>query len=112
METIQNTALRLALGVWKSTRIANLQVEANVTPIILFIHQQSINYYYKMKSLGPNNRLYQQLFNNEDIRNKSINTIAKKPFVLMVQSLLSTWYLETNPNLKTINYPTIHTTMV
>ena len=53
LEVIQNAALRLALGVWRSTRIPNLQVEANVVPVKLFIKQQIIDHYLKLKAQGP-----------------------------------------------------------
>ena len=98
LEVIQNAALRLALGVWKSTRIPNLQVEANVVPVKLFIKQQSINLYFKLKAMGPNNSVHQQIFNNEDIRHRVFNNrLAKKPFVLIVESIIPSWNLTTYP---------------
>ncbi len=66
---MQNQALRIALGTWQSTAISNLQVEANIVPLNLYIQQQCIIQYYKIRTMGPTNKTYELLFNNEDIRN-------------------------------------------
>ena len=58
LETIQNSALRAALGAWKNTNTAALQTEANIPPLRLFIEQQGIKLYYKIKAQGPDHEIY------------------------------------------------------
>ena len=60
LEVIQNQALRIALGAWRSTRTTSLQVEANTAPLKLYIEQQSINLYHKLKAKGPSHPVYQK----------------------------------------------------
>ena len=106
LEVIQNEALRIALGAWKSTRIQSLQVEANVIPIKLYIQQQSISTYYKLKAMGPTHPVHQQIFNNE-LRNKLWTKIKKKPFVMQVETLLNSWNLQVTPFMENLKYPVI-----
>ena len=106
LEIIQNTALRIALGLWRSTRISHLQVEANMIPIRYYIQQQSISLYYKIMASGPTDAVHKLIFAN-DLENKTWTHRAKKPFVLIVKELLPLWNLPVSPNLKPIKYPVL-----
>ena len=57
--------------------------------------------------MGPTHPVHNQIFNNDDLRNRVWTSIRKKPFVLQVENLLNTWHLQINPRLEYINYPVI-----
>ncbi|CAL4061132.1 unnamed protein product [Meganyctiphanes norvegica] len=107
LEVLQNTALRIAIGAWRSTRICNLQVEANVVPITFYIQQQSISLYYKMKAKGPTHPVHTHIFNPNHRRNLVWTKLFKKPFAIQVESILNSWNLSNNPMLETLLYPII-----
>ncbi|CAL4075705.1 unnamed protein product, partial [Meganyctiphanes norvegica] len=54
LEIVQNMALRIATGAWNNTHIPALQCEANILPLDLYLHSQSIKYYYKVKTQKEN----------------------------------------------------------
>ncbi|CAL4061386.1 unnamed protein product [Meganyctiphanes norvegica] len=108
LEVLQNTALRIAIGAWRSTRICNLQVEANVVPITLYIQQQSISLYYKMKAKGPTHPVHTHIFNPNHRRNLVWTKLFKKPFAIQVESILNSWNLSNNPMLETYYIPSYH----
>ena len=81
LEVLQNNSLRLAVGAWKSTQVPNLQIEANIAPIKLYIHQQSIILFYRIKALGPSHPVH-QIFHDIDVRNKVYTKLFKEPFII------------------------------
>ena len=103
LESIQNSALRVALGTWRSTRVANMQTETNVEPLKLHIQQQSITQYYKIKAMGPNNNVHAQIFNDNEIENQNYSRFFKKPFILKTQSIIQNWNLPKTPPSKVSN---------
>ena len=67
IETIQNQALRICLGAFRTSPIDSLHVEANETPIYLRRKKLALQYALKIKST-PENPVYEIIFkpNYED----------------------------------------------
>ena len=100
-EVVQNMALRIATGAWKSTYIPALQSEANIPPLDIYLQNQCIKYYYKIKTQQENNAVKKQIFNNDNIRNKIwTKNIFRKPFVLKCEEYIINWNLPITPNIE------------
>ena len=84
LEPIQNSALRLALGAFKSTYIPSLNAEANEPPLYIRRVKLGLQYIVKLKAF-PQNPAYKSVFGDnlpELFRNK--NKIIE-PFYLRMQ---------------------------
>jgi len=62
LDTVQNQALRLCLGAFRTSPITSLHVEANETPMHLRRKKLAIQYALKIRST-PNNPVYDSIFN-------------------------------------------------
>ena len=102
IEIIQNKALRIATGALQGSRIVSLQNEANIPPLILYIHQQSLKQYYKLLAKESNHPVYRYITqeNIDDLKWNKTN--KKKPFILKIQDITKLW----NPIEK--NYLILH----
>ena len=105
LEIIQNSALRVSLGAWRTSNVSALQVEANVVPLLLFIQEQGIKYYYKVLAQGPGHMVHDLIINDRDILNRVWTGICKKPFVLKIREIIDQWGLPRIPNVDNIRYP-------
>ena len=94
LDPIQNQALRISLGAFRTSPIDSLEVEANETPLSVRRQKLAVQYFLKIKSnpLHPvtqcvTNQLHKNLF---DLRT---NTIA--PFGIRMERLMSSMDLST-----------------
>ena len=108
LQVIQNAALRTALGAWRSTNISALHAEANVVPLNLYIQQQGIKLYYKLKAQGPEHVVHNLIFDDRELMDREWTYIRKKPFVLKIEDILNQWGLPKDPEMKIIKYPTVY----
>ena len=98
LEVIENTALRIATGAWNNTNIAALHVEANIVPIKTYLEEQSLKYYFKLRSFGQQHPVNSQIFNDENTQGKIWTPgVFKKPFALRAEELETSWHI---PQLK------------
>ena len=89
LEPIQNSALRLALGAFKSTYVPSLNAEANEPPLYIRRIKLGLQYLVKLKSF-PQNPAYQSIFgdNLERLfRQRNHNKVRKVivPFYLRLK---------------------------
>ena len=89
LEPIQNSALRLALGAFKSTYVPSLNAEANEPPLYIRRIKLGLQYLVKLKSF-PQNPAYQSIFgdNLERLfRQRNHNKVRKVivPFYLRMK---------------------------
>ena len=108
LEVVQNQGLRLATGCMKTTYIPALQAEANVIPLDIYIKQQAIKYYYKLKIQDDEHCIKEMVFNDNRNENRYYNERAvRKPFEMKTREILRAWRLPINPNMKNLTYPCI-----
>ena len=76
LDTVQNQALRICLGAYKTSPIDSLHVEANETPMHLRRQKLALQYALKIKS-QPNNPVYDTIYlpNYENLYERKPNTI-------------------------------------
>ena len=88
LDVIQNTALRLATGAYKSTSSKSLEVECNIMPLSLRRDCFALKYWARSSPLGnelPVNELVQDFSIYESKRHILVNKI---PYAITVQDLI------------------------
>ena len=54
LDKIQNTCLRIALGVWKTSPISSMEIESNIPPLKIQREYITMKYYYRIAELPMN----------------------------------------------------------
>ena len=100
LDPIQNQALRISLGAFRTSPIESLEVEANETALAVRRQKLAVQYFLKIKSnpLHPvtqcvTNQLHKNLF---DLRTNSIAPFGIRMERLMSSMNLSTEYIAEN----------------
>ena len=94
LDVIQNTALRIATGAYRSTSSRALEVECNMMPLSLRREEFALKYWARSSPLGeslPVNALVQDFAIYETKREKLSNKI---PYAITVQDLIKEHNLE------------------
>ena len=94
LDVIQNTALRIATGAYRSTSSRALEVECNMMPLSLRREEFALKYWARSSLLGeslPVNALVQDFAIYETKREKLSNKI---PYAITVQDLIKEHNLE------------------
>ena len=109
LETIQNQGIRIATGCLKPTFIPALQAEANVIPLDIYIKQQAIKYYYRIKIQEEGHCIKDIIFNDENLNDDRVynERAVRKPFVLKTMEIMREWRLPITPNIRNLEYPCI-----
>ena len=99
LDKIQNTCVRIALGVWKTSPISSMEVESNIPPLKLHREYLTMKYYYRIAELPMNLPVTQALFKDScTILTMNWNKSYKvAPFIIRVRSLLNEYKL---PNIR------------
>ena len=100
LETIQNNALRVAMGALSRTQLPSLNGESNVPPLRLFIKQRTLKTYYTFLTKGEDHPVYDYIQAAGALpANTNFSTKKKKPFILLAQDLARKWDTPPSPNL-------------
>ena len=86
LDTVQNTALRIATGAFRSTPIVSLQAETGIKPLQVYREQKNINYMLRVMS-NPDDTIYNRIC-NADSSLFSMRTTIPKPFNLNINNIL------------------------
>ena len=96
LETIQNTALRIALGARKTSPIASLQAEANIPPLKLHIKEICCKYFLKLRTL-EDHPTTNYIIDDPEARNKVwTHGHFKKPLIKRVGETMYQWNIPMN----------------
>ena len=94
LDKIQNNALRIATGAYKSTSVQAMEVECNIMPLSLRREEFALKYWARSSPLGdklPVNSLVQDFVIYETKRDILRNSI---PYAITVQDLIKEYKLE------------------
>ena len=106
LDKIQNNALRIATGAYKSTSVQTMEVECNIMPLSLRREEFALKYWARSSPLGdklPVNSLVQDFVIYETKRYILRNNI---PYAITVQDLIKEYNLGTIEIKSPIQYDT------
>ena len=100
LETIQNSAMRIILGVYKTTAIKNLNIESNIPPLDIHFKHITVKYYIKL--ITYQNHPSHYIIKDNKVLNKDWTSGAfKKPFILRAKEICRLWRIMTDEKTKT-----------
>ena len=105
LETIQNAALRVALGARKTSPVKALQVDANIPPLSEYIKELSCRYYLRIKEQQDTHPMMHKLIEDPSVNNRIwTETVIKKPLVKRAEDTMRWWGLDKNVNTTTTKF--------
>ena len=105
LETIQNAAIRLAIGARNTSPRAALQAEANLPPLLEHIQEICCNTYFRMSS--QTHPLLEELSNDTATRDKVWTSVTKPPFIKRCKTTLERWNIPEDTDVRQVLIPSL-----
>ena len=97
LNKIQNAAIRVILGVKRTSPITAMQVEANIPPLIIYIKELCCRYFYKIKAQGVAHPMMNEIMEDPTVIDKIWTPgIFKMPFKIRTSGIMRWWNLPTD----------------
>ena len=101
---MQNSALRIALGVYKTSQIHALNVEANIPPLNLHFQELTLKYYVKLMSVKDHPT--KEILTDDGVKHKNWTSGAfKVPFCLKAKGIARWWEIIIKENSASVISP-------
>ena len=105
LETIQNAAIRLAIGARNTSPIEALQVEANLPPLMEHIQELCCNTYFRMSSQA--HPVLEDMSNDNAVADKVWTSVTKPPFVKRCKTILERWSIPEDTDVRQVVLPSL-----
>ena len=87
IRAIQNSAIRIATGAFKSTPISSLHAYTSISPPLFASHQKQLNFYFRLL-VNPSHPMHDQVIDQEDLNLGAIEeSTPPKSFLFRAHSL-------------------------
>ena len=105
LETIQNSAIRLAIGARNTSPKIALQVEANLPPLTEYIQETCCRTYFRMSS--QTHPILEDLMNDAKVVDKGWTVVFKQPFVKRCEDILGRWNIQMDSDVRQTPLPSL-----